>query len=691
MRTQPIIFLFLAACSLPALAEHPSLLLTRQGVADLKAKIASVDFAKKSFDLLHKSTDSALAQPIELPPRGANWYHWYVCPKHGNRLKAGKRLGKWEWEHICSVDSEVFRGDPSSVKTDFDGCQLAAIHRGYASQIRDCGILFQITGDAKYAARARELLLAYAHQYDKYPLHTTQNQPKIGGGKIGCQTLDESVWTIPAAQGADLVWNTLSPDDRITLAQKLFLPAARDVILPHKIGVHNIQCWKNSAVGLVGFLLDDKELIAAAIEDPQRGFRTQMNKGVMDSGQWWEGAWGYHFYTVSACWPLVEAARNHGIDLWDSRYRRLFDGPLLLAMPNQILPNFNDSGYVNLAGQADIYELAYARSQDPRYLPLLSSSPRSGDHAMLFGVPKLPTAAAASFASANYTDVGYAILRSAAAGAAPENQTWACLKYGPHGGGHGHPDKLSFVLYSQGKVVAPDAGITSYGTPMHAGWYHTTLSHSTLLVDEAEQKPAEGKSLAFGTAAGIDYACAQAGPIYPGVKFVRTLALLAPNCLLVVDQVAADKTHTLDFAYHHRGAFDGPADGTPWNAPDKNGYRYLKNAAIRPLGAQAIALKGETGPVRISSVSDGPADLITATGPGASSADRVPMLIWRRTAKDAALAWCITLGDKPATLELQPVNDQPQSRALSVVVTHDGKSKTLTIQPEATNNIVTAK
>ena len=33
----------------------------------------------------------------------------------------------------------------------------------------------------------------------------------------------------------------------------------------HKMGVHNIQCWKNSAVGLVGLLLDDPELVADAV------------------------------------------------------------------------------------------------------------------------------------------------------------------------------------------------------------------------------------------------------------------------------------------------------------------------------------------------------------------------------------------------------------------------------------------
>ena len=127
---------------------------------------------------------------------------------------------------------------------------LANAHSRYATAIRNGGVLYQVTGDPRYARRAREILLAYAARYPDYPLHTTGNEAKVGGGRVGPQTLDEAVWLIPVAQGADLIWDTLSEDDRRAATDKLFLPAAREVILPHRMGIHNIQCWKNSAVGL---------------------------------------------------------------------------------------------------------------------------------------------------------------------------------------------------------------------------------------------------------------------------------------------------------------------------------------------------------------------------------------------------------------------------------------------------------
>src|SRR5437868_1502393 len=92
----------------------------------------------------------------------------------------------------------------------------------------------------------------------------------------------------------------------------------------HRMSIHNIQCWKNSAVGLAGFATGNQELVREAIDDPDRGFRAQIARGVTDDGLWYEGSLGYHQYTMQAVWPLMEAARHAGIDLYTGRARTLF-------------------------------------------------------------------------------------------------------------------------------------------------------------------------------------------------------------------------------------------------------------------------------------------------------------------------------------------------------------------------------
>jgi hypothetical protein len=540
----------------------------------------------------------------------------------------------------------VLKGDPSRPERDFDGCVLAGIHDRYARAVQSAGILYQVTGDERYARRGREILLAYADRYLSYPLHTIQGEAKIGGGRLSPQTLDESVWLIPAAQGADLLWDTLSEADRQTIANKLFLPAARDVILPHHLPVHNIQCWKNSAVGLTGLLFGDQALIRAAIDDPDRGYRVQMSKGVQSDGVWHEGAWGYHFYTISAVWPLTEAARNCGIDLYGEPFKKMFEAPVQLAMPNLRLPAFNDSTEVDVHNP--IYELAYARYHDPIDLAGLPSGNRNNEYALWFGVDQLPEAATPAPGSRNATASGYAILQ--------QNATWLCLKYGPHGGGHGHPDKNNFVLYSQSQVLFPDPGTRPYGSPLHGEWDRVTLAHNTLVVDETSQHPATGKCLAFGSERGIDYAMTDAGNIYDGVRFVRTAMLLNENLVVFVDHVQSDKPHTLDLACHYTGRWTKAASGPKPDLPSKEGYQHLQELAAMNTSEQTtLTLEGEGGThAAIVLAGSEPTQVITATGIGKSTEDRVPMVIFRRVARQTTYVWAASLDGAPVDLEVTP-------------------------------------
>ena len=667
--------LLFGAAELPP---HPRLLLDKDGIDRLRTKIESCDWAKTSWQSLLKRAEGLLDQPVDLPPRGGNWYHWYACPTHGARLTKGGKLGPWRWEHVCPVDKEVFKGDPSDPSRDYDGCAIAGVHQELARDVRDLGLVYQVTRDGRYARKAREILLAYASAYPGYPLHTVRGEAKIGGGKAGSQSLDESVWLIPICQGADLIWDTLSEDDRRAIVDKVLIPAVREVILPHKLGIHNIQCWKNSAVGLVGLLLGDNELVREAIDDPERGYRVQMSKGVTVDGQWWEGAWGYHFYTMWALWPLTEAARNCGIDLYVPEFRRMFDAPLKFAMPNMRLPAFSDSGEADLVSSRGIYELGYARFREPAYLTLLSRGGRTSDYALLFGECDLPKAPGGTRASADFPASGYAILTRGEG----ENATWLCLKYGPYGGGHGHPDKLSFVLYARGHVIAVDPGTALYGLPVQAGWFRTSIAHNTLVVDEESQKAVDGKRIAFGTENGVDYAVADAGAIYEGVRFVRTAALLNPDLVVIIDQVASEKPSLLDVAYHQRGEWVDLPAGDPWAPADKPGYRYLQGGSVRKVdGPVNLTTRvAGIGPVVFTVDAGAGADLITATGITSDTQDRVPCAIVRRTDTQSTVVWAIALDGRPARVErVEPARHADGLPPVSVRVTcADGRAWTLT-------------
>lgn len=640
------------------LPEHPRLLFNRQGLEQFQKKIAREPWTK-AWAAYKAEIDSKLEKPVELPPRGGNWSHNYVCPTHGARLREGRNLGPWQWEHHCEVGPHVLRGDPSEAKLDFDGNAIMSVHAANAAEIRDLGLVYQMTRDARYADRARSLLLAYAERYLSYPMHNNRGKlVKSGGGRVASQSLTEATWLIPVVQGADLVWDTLSEAQREAVAQKLLRPALEETILntSTKPVIHNIQCHRNSAVGLVGLLLGDKRLIAHAI-DGVSGFRANAAQGVQADGVWFEGAWGYHFYTIQGLWPLAEAARNCGISLYGEPFGRMFDAPLQLATPTFRLPAFNDSREVDVRSQADLYELAYARYQNPAYAALLAASPRKGNLALWFGADALPSGKLAVRGSRNAEASGYAVLQQGEGTQA----TWLCLKYGPHGGGHGHPDKNNIVLYSRGRSLMPDAGSHAYGSPLHGSWDKTTFTHNTLVVDQKSQAQATGKCLAFGSAGGADFAMTEAGKIYPGVRFVRTVVMLDANLVVFVDQVQCEAERMLDLVCHHEGRWEDLPAGEPFSVPKLPGYEHLRDATTRQSSAEvALPVRCEDKhPSRIYLAAGQPTEVITATGVGKSTEDRVPVVVFRRTARQTSFVWCISLDGAMVELDSKAVDVQP--------------------------------
>ena len=665
------------------LPPHPRLLLDAEGIAQLKQRIAAAPWAKASWDSLVADSAGALASPVELPPRGGNWSHNYVCPEHGARLKQGRKLGPWQWEHSCPVGPHSLRGNPTKASHDFDGNAISAAHAQLARQIVDHGLVYQVTGDARHAARAREILLAYADRYTGYPLH--DNQGKAGrGGRVASQSLTEAGWLTVFTQGADLVWTTLSDADRTAITDKVLRPALDEIILPRQLGIHNIQCHHNSAIGLVGFLLGDEKLIARAIDDPVRGYHQQMEKGVLGDGMWTEGSSGYHFYTLAGLWQLTEAARNCGRDLYGRKLQSMFDGPLALAMPDFVLPDFNDSGTVALASQDDIYELALARFNHPAYAPLIAQSERRGRLALLYGLTNLPAGSQSDLAgSRNSPDSGYAILQNGQG----RDATWLCVKYGPHGGGHGHPDKNHFILYSRGRIIAPDAGTHAYGSPLHSSWDKTTLAHNTLTVDEVSQKPATGKCLAFGSERGVDYIMSEAGPIYQGLDFVRTVAMLSANLVVFVDQVAADQPRTLDLVYHQNGNWEKLPAGEPWKVPAGAGYQHFTDTVLHRIDGPGLTFRTRIAKdwhATVTLAGGGETEVVTGYGILKTTEDRVPMLVQRRRAKDTTFVWAISLDGAAVRLSVEDIQDKAGKNLAEVVrvnVAADGREWSLLANP----------
>lgn len=542
----------------------PCLLFTSKQLPALRARVAPDGVAHRWWQSLQKKADEWLERKPEYPPRGAQWWHWYSCKTCGVGLKTASPTS-----HVCPQCKTEYSGWP------YDDVVLSRDHDELANSVRDLGIVYQVTGDRRYAEKAHEILHGYAERYLNYPLHNIHGKPNKGGGRVHPQTLDEAIWLISMAQGFDAIKDILSAAEIEFLAGKMLVPAA-EMIKDHQWGIHNICCWHASAYGLVGITLGDQQLLGAAINGPM-GFRAQVDKGVTVDGPWYEGAWGYHFYTMSALEPLAIAANNLGINVHSQRYKGMYDAPLKFLAPSYQLPAFHDSGRVGFSprGASARYETAYSWWNDPLHGWVAAGGNRQNMYAALWGSDEID-AGRVEFKSGAYDAAGVVVMRSQSplvpAGDIPGN--FIALDYGEHGGGHGHPDKLNIVIWGRGELLAEDPGCIAYGNPAHQGWYRQTLSHNTLVVDGVSQREATGKLLAFASAGNATLCSVTAGTIYSGVEAGRVLALV-DDMILDMLWARSDKEHQYEWCFHSRGVLALDAAGEAAEAPEGDGYKWV--------------------------------------------------------------------------------------------------------------------
>lgn len=607
--------------ALPALAAaSPTggenwLLVDAAGIQAAKRKASRHEWARRALARVVAEADRAVAAKLEIPDRGGQWPHWYSCKRDGARLRTESPT-----RHRCPVCGEIYTGDP------YDAVVLYGVHSRYSNEIRDCGLAFRLTGKSEYARRAAAILTGYADRYGSYRLHNTRDQEAVGGGKIMAQTLDESVWLIPAAWGYALIRDTLSSAERKHIEQRLFIAAA-EVIRQHKMGIHNIQCWKNSAIGLAGYVSGNAELVREAIEDPDRGFLAQIAKGVTEEGLWWEGSVGYHTYTMNAVWPLAEAARLAGRNLYSERLSRMWSAPLLLSLPNGDSPGFNDNAGGNLSRLASGYELAYARWRKPEFGALAAAGSRQDIYALLFGEEELPQVSYIPDRSSLLKDAGFAVLRQGGVAVA--------VRFGRHGGGHGHPDKLNIVTFGKGVQFGLDPGSINYGVALHQEWYKSTIAHNTVAVDGANQGSRDGKLEQWSEGGGDIILSASADDVYPGVSLRRTLTLKRDGTLRDRFECASEGEHTYDYAFHSPGELRIAADlpPRPEGAGKQNGYQHMKEVAAGVVHGGFSARWANGGATLTLEFKGEPdTEIIRAVGPGRNPADRIPMIVVRRKA-----------------------------------------------------------
>ncbi len=544
------------------------------------------------------------------------------------------------------VDAAIEAGIDVPTPKDMAGGYTHEVHKANYKYMKLAGALYSLTDDERYAQYVRDMLMIYADRYTTWPIHPTDRS--YSTGRVFWQCLNDANWLVATAQGYEDILPYLSEEEEEDLEKRLFRPFADFISVENPQffnRVHNHSTWGNAAVGMIGLVMEDEELIQRSLYGLQlsdvndlakdndggyiyengkseAGFFAQLDHAFSPDGYYTEGPY-YQRYAMLPFMEFARALEQHRPDLKVFEYR---EGLLIKAVQallyqtdakGEFFPiNDAQKGMSIKAGSViSALNIAYQVSMDPVFIDAarlqgrvdLSDSGLAVARAME-RLPERPFAKPAiQLTDGQNGDQGaIGILRQGEG----ENEYNVIFKYAAQGLGHGHYDRLSYAIYDGDTEVLQDYGAARWVNidqkaggrylPENFSWAKQTIAHNGLIMDRTsqfggkyDQAKNEHAIPVYFNVSNPDAQCARAmdTSAYAGVTMDRTLLLLRHEAFvrpLLIDfyEVVSDDAHDYEMAYQyaeHVMTTSWEYERTHDVMGEDHGYQHLYQEAIGDL------------------------------------------------------------------------------------------------------------
>lgn len=538
------------------------------------------------------------------------------------------------------VEVAIQKGIDVPIPKDMAGGYTHEQHKRNYKHMSLAGALYQITGEERYAEFIKNMLLAYADMYPDLPIHPTDRS--YSTGKVFWQCLNDANWLVYTAQAYDCIYDYVDKKDRKKLETKLFRPFADFLSTgnPQFFNrVHNHSTWGNAAVGMIGLVMSDDELIERALYGlklketdklakdndggfiyekgkSKAGFFAQMDFAFSPDGYYTEGPY-YQRYAMTPFMLFALSLHHHKPELDIFSYR----DSLLIKAVNALLYQTDQAGQffpindaqkgmsIEALSVVSAVNIAYGITGDPNLLGAATLQPTVLLDQQGFAVAQgLASGRAKTFNKpsvqlrdgAEGEEGALGILRMDA----NDTEFAVAFKYTAQGLGHGHFDKLSYSFYEGSTEILQDYGAARWVNidqkaggrylPENKTWAKQTLAHNTLIVDQKSHFGGKYKNAnthysepAFFTQINEQLIAASAKEenAYPGVSMQRSLLFWkAPDLPkpILIDLMTAwsDSEHSYELPWQYSSHFLSSSSKLTMQSPpqvmgEKHGYQHV--------------------------------------------------------------------------------------------------------------------
>jgi hypothetical protein len=611
MRLLKMILLILLPGILPA--QHPITFFTKTEAAAVKKDITKYSLLTQSYQEIKQETDQWIGKEVDVP----------------------------------------FPKDPA-------GGYTHDRHKANYTLMFNSGVLYNLTGEIKYATLVKNILLKYAVLNPTLKNHpqATSSSP----GHIFWQALNDANWLVYSGMAYDLIYSSLKADERKTIEDGAFKPEVdfftKDLKKWFNL-IHNHGVWACAGVGIVGIATNNKDYVDMALYGTDKkgksGFIAQMDGLFSPDGYYTEGPY-YVRYAILPYYLFANALQHARPELNIFSYRNnilqkaLVSGLQQTNIDGSFFP-LNDAlkekDYTSneLVTAIDIAWDAYGRDNG-----LLLVAKKQGRVLLNKGGAAIAAAIGTGkgvpvyypYRSVEYTDGvkgdegGVSLLRNGKG----QDLSTLIYKYTSHGLSHGHYDKLNINLYDKGHEIFTDYGSVrfigieqKYGgryLPENKTYASQTIVHNTLVLDEtshfggkedtAEKYHSDKLFSSIGNPA-VQVVAAKETNAYKGASLQRTVYMIQlPGGNKLLADIFNTKTAAntkFDLPFHYDGQvintsfrYNSSTD-TMETLGKKNGYQFLwkeAEATVADTTIQFTFLNNRTY-YTISSLIEGQASL----------------------------------------------------------------------------------